>query len=720
MKQVLLKGGEVFVDDVPMPQVSPKNILVKVFHSCISPGTEMSTVKSSGEPLYRRVLKKPEYISKVMKMVKDNGISQTTAILKGKIAAPEALGYSAAGQIIAVGDDVCEYNIGDFVACAGAGIANHAEVIDVPVNLSVKIPDGLSTELASTVTLGAIAMQGIRRTTPTLGETVVVVGLGILGQLTAQLLMLNGCRVIGLDIDSSRINMAVGKGMAFGINPADEDVVDRVHKLTNDFGADAVVITAAAKNNTIVSDAMKMCRRKGRVVLVGDVGLDLKREDFYKKELDFFISTSYGPGRYDSSYEVEGQDYPISYVRWTENRNMEEYVKLLAEGKIVISDFINSDYTIENAARAYQDLKDEGEKPLLVILGYTAELEKTNKIVIKPNAIKSHTIRIGMIGAGGFAQSMHLPNIRKLSSQYTLKGVMTRTGANAKAVAKQFDAEYATTDPNVIINDNDIDLVFITTRHNLHTSLALDALKAGKHVFVEKPLAINQSELDRISDFFQSSKNPPLLMTGFNRRFSELIRKIKESCAARTTPLIINYQMNAGYIPTDVWVHGKEGGGRNIGEACHIYDLFNFLTGSKVRSIDASSIKPDGKQWLRNDNFIATVGYEDGSVCNLVYTSMGINLHPKEFMTIYFDGKVITLDDYKSITVLEKKGLKNIKSSSSQKGQFEEIQNLAHSLKSGGDWPISLQDQISATKISFMVEELISSNFNKNNQLCAE
>ena len=714
MKQVLLKSGKIFVDDVPKPQVGSKNILVKVLHSCISPGTEMSTVKSSGEPLYRRVLKKPEYISKVLKMVSENGISHTKNMLKGKISAPEALGYSAAGKIIAVGSEVIEYKVGDYVACAGAGIANHAEIIDVPVNLSVKIPDGLSPELASTVTLGAIAMQGIRRTTPTLGETIVVVGLGILGQLTAQLLKLNGCRVIGIDIDSSRITLATGKGMAVGINPANEDIVDRVHKLTNNFGADAVIITAAAKNNSIVSDAMKMCRRKGRVVLVGDVGLDLKREDFYKKELDFFISTSYGPGRYDPAYEVEGQDYPISYVRWTENRNMEEYVKLLAEGGIVISDFINSDYTIEDADKAYEDLKKEGEKPLLVILAYRGDIEKTNKIVIKTNAIQGQRIRIGMIGAGGFAQSMHLPNIGKLSSQYTLKAVMTRTGANAKAIAKQFNAEYATTDHNDIINDTDIDLVFITTRHNLHTSLALDALKAGKHVFVEKPLAINQNELDSISDFFHTTKNPPLLMTGFNRRFSELIGKIKEYCTARTTPLIINYQMNAGYIPTDVWVHGNEGGGRNIGEACHIYDLFNFLTGSSVRSVDASSIEPAGKQWFRNDNFIATVGYEDGSVCNLVYTSMGNNQHPKEVMTIYFDGKVITMDDYKSMTVLGQKGLKNIKSSSSQKGQIEEIESLARSLKDGGDWPISLQDQISATEISFKVEELISSNFNKN------
>ena len=708
MKQVLLKAGQVYVDEVPQPQVGAKNVLVRVLHSCISPGTEMSTVRSSGVPLYKRVLKKPEYIKKVLKMVADNGVSHTRSMLKGKIAAPEALGYSAAGEIIGLGHDVIGFQIGDLVACAGAGIANHAEIIDVPVNLTVAIPENLSTELASTVTLGAIAMQGIRRTKPTLGDTVVIIGLGILGQLTAQLLKLNGCRVIGIDIDPKRIQMALDRGLDYGISPLNEDIVDQVHKLSHNFGADAVLITAASKNNAIVSDAMKMCRKKGRVVLVGDVGLDLNREDFYKKELDFLISTSYGPGRYDPVYEIEGQDYPIAYVRWTENRNMEEYIRLLAEKKVVISDFINSDYELAEADKAYEDLKSEGDKPLLVVLGYKGNVETKNKVIINSNALNNNSIKIGMIGAGGFAQSMHLPNISQLSSSYSLNAIMTRTGANAKALAKQFNANYATTDYQEILEDTNIDLVFITTRHNLHTEIALKALKAGKHVFVEKPLAISRQELSEIELFYENSVNPPLLMTGFNRRFSSLIRQSKDYCSQRTTPLIINYQMNAGFIPLDVWVHGKEGAGRNIGEACHIYDLFNFLTGSKVKSVHATAIKPSGKQWLRNDNFIATISYEDGSVCNLTYTSMGNNNYPKEHMVIYFDGKVLIMEDYKNITLNSKKGVKQIKSTSNQKGQLEEIESLAIAIKNGGEWPISLADQISATQISFEVEELIN------------
>lgn len=703
MKQVLVQGGGVVVQDVPAPQVSAKNILVRVCHSCVSVGTEMAGVKMSGLPLYKRALKQPENVKRVLDMMREQGVKRTMDRVLGKLAAGTPTGYSAAGEVIEVGSEVELFRVGDLVACAGAGIANHAEIIDVPVNLAIKIPTGLNTALASTVTLGAIAMQGVRRANPTLGETVVVVGLGILGQLTEQFLRVNGCRVIGTDIDPRRIKLALDNGMNYGVDPTTENYVDRVHKLTDGFGADAVIITAATPDNKVISDAMQACRKKGRVVLVGDVGLDLNRADFYKKELDFLISSSYGPGRYDPVYEEEGQDYPLPYVRWTENRSMEEYLKLLAEGRVNLTNLNHDPYEIERAAEAYEVLKGAGDKPLLVILSYPSRPESLQRKISFRQSGQSGKIRVALAGAGGFAQGMHIPNLYKLKREFELRGVMSRTGSNALAVATQNGASYATTDFSEILADPDVDLVLIATRHNLHGGMVLQALEAGKHVFVEKPLAVDNNELQAIEKYYANRDKGPVLMTGFNRRFAPAIRRAYEVLAGRTTPLIINYRMNAGYIPLDHWVHSAEGGGRNVGEACHIYDLFNFFTGSEVASVHAVSITPGSRQWARNDNFVATVTYTDGSVCTLTYTALGDKSHPKELMDIYADGKVISLDDYKSLTVAGGKH-KGLSTSSIQKGQFEELEALAECLLRGGEWPIPLWQQLQATQISFEVE----------------
>jgi predicted dehydrogenase/threonine dehydrogenase-like Zn-dependent dehydrogenase len=708
LKQILIKAGGVVVEKVPAPQVSSKSILVKVSSSCVSVGTEMTGVKGSGQPLYRRALQQPEKVKQALEMVKQRGLKNTTDFLRSKKHQESPTGYSAAGEIVAIGDDVEGFSLGQHVACAGAGIANHAEIIDVPVNLAVKMPESLSFYLASTVTLGAIAMQGVRRTNPTLGETIVVVGLGILGQITVQLLTANGCRVIGIDIDPDRINTAIDNGMHYGIDPAAENYVERVHLLTENFGADAVIVTAAAKSNEIISEAMQTCRKKGRVVLVGDVGLDLKREDFYAKELDFFISTSYGPGRYDPVYEQGGNDYPLPYVRWTENRNMEEFLKLLSEKKITLENMYEKPYPVENAAEAYNALKNAVKKPLLVLLAYSANEDAfINKVIVRHANKKNGLVNVALAGAGGFAQSAHLPNMAKLSKKYQLHAVMSRTGANAKYIAKQYNAEYATSSYEELLKDESVDLVFVTTRHNLHAKMVLQALKSGKNVFVEKPLALRSDELDMIEEFYKASKQPPVLMTGFNRRFSPALQRAKSALKNCTTPLIVNYRMNAGYIPLDVWVHGNEGGGRNIGEACHIYDLFNYLTDAEVETIHASAVTPKGKQWTKNDNFVATVKYTDGSVCTLTYTAMGNKSESKEKMEIYFDGKVITMDDYQSLTVAGSKGL-NWNSKIMQKGLLEEIDSLADSILSANEWPISLEQQIQATRTSFEVERQIN------------
>lgn len=705
MKQVIIKGGTVVVDDAPAPAASPRGILVRVERSCVSVGTELASVQSSGEPLYRKALRQPEKVLRVLKQVREQGLKRTTSFVSGRLNAGHPSGYSVAGEVVAVGEEVEGFSVGDRVGCAG-NTANHAEYVDTPVMLAVKLPDGVSYDDAATVTLGAIAMQGVRRANPTLGETVVVVGLGILGQITAQLLQANGCRVIGTDLDPRRIQLAVENGMHHGIDPSIDNTVDRVHKLTDGYGADAVIITAATRSDQVISDAAQACRRKGRVVLVGDVGLNLKRADFFRKEIDFFISTSYGPGRYDPVYEELGQDYPLPYVRWTETRNMAEYLRLLGDGKVTLANLGAVPFPIDEAPAAYAAM-GAGNAPLLVLLAYPERAASDARVVrlTAPRATTGVT-RVALVGAGNFAQGVHLPNLQTLEKDFAIQSVMSRTGATAKGIATQYRAEYATTDYQQVLGDERVDLVLISTRHNLHASMALEALRAGKSVFVEKPLALNEAELAGIERFYEGRADGPLLMTGFNRRFSPALQRAKAILAGRTTPLIVNYRMNAGFIPTDSWVHGPEGGGRNIGEACHIYDVFNFLTDARSTGVQAAAIDPRGAQWKRNDNFVATITYDDGSVCTLTYTSMGDRTHPKEQMEIFADGKVIVLDDFTSLRVVGSKAA-GWASPTQNKGPLEELQALSAALRTGGAWPIPLWQQLQATRISFQVERQV-------------
>ncbi|HEY6012288.1 MAG TPA: zinc-binding dehydrogenase, partial [Nitrospirota bacterium] len=446
MKQVLMKRGKAVVDEVPAPQIGDQEALVRVSYSCISTGTELSGLKEGGKPLLLRLLQQPQNIARGLQMVATQGFSRTLAVAQGILDSGYPTGYSAAGMVLAVGKDIQDIVPGDRVACAGAGIANHAEFIAVPRNLLVKVPDDLPLDIASTVTLGCIALQGVRRADPKLGETVAVIGLGILGQLTVQMLKANGCSVIGVDRDQRRIVQALLHGMDRGLDASSDIIIDDVIRFSRGKGADAVVITASSTTSDIMDQAMDMCRKKGRVVIVGDVGLHLKREKFYKKELDVFISTSYGPGRYDHSYETEGKDYPFAYVRWTENRNMDAYLRLVSEKKVLVQPLIERTYPVDEAAKAYEELQLAASKPLMVLLEYSKESVPGGKVVVSSAAKKKGQIAVGLIGAGGFAKGMHLPNLQMLEKFYTLHAVASKTGTNAKAIALQYDAVYATTD----------------------------------------------------------------------------------------------------------------------------------------------------------------------------------------------------------------------------------------------------------------------------------
>jgi predicted dehydrogenase/threonine dehydrogenase-like Zn-dependent dehydrogenase len=598
------------------------------------------------------------------------------------------------------------------VSCAGSQAAFHAEYVCVPRNLVVPTPDDVADEAAATVALGAIALQGVRRATPTMGETFVVVGLGILGQLAVRLLKASGVRVIGADLDPARVAQAREHGLDLVIADGSDGTEQQVARLTGGLGADAVIVMAATTSEELLGTALRMCRRKGRVVLVGDVPINFDRADVYAKEIDFLISSSYGPGRYDRHYEEGGLDYPAGYVRWTENRNMQAYLALLASGAVRIDDLVAVRYAIGDAAAAYAALQAGGaDKPLGVILTYPqVSADKPASVLANPALRRARpgALRLAMIGVGGFAKGTLLPIVKSEASRFTLQSVCARQGHNASAVARHFGAQEATTDLDAILASADIDAVMIATRHNLHADMVLRALRAGKHVFVEKPLCLTSAELDAIAGFYAGSTDgKPLLMTGFNRRFSRYAATIAQATAQRSNPMMIDYRVNAGYLPRDSWVHGAEGGGRNIGEACHFYDLFVMLTGAKTDKIEAMSIRPRTGYYGTTDNFVATFGFADGSVAKLTYTAMGPSDFPKEQCEVYVDGRVYRIDDFRQLLTAGANGPK-LKTATAEKGHREELIAFADAIAGGGNWPIPLWQQLEAMRMAFEVESRIA------------
>lgn len=704
MKQILIRSGAAIIAEVPQPMIEPDEILVQVRVSCLSIGTEMSGVKLSAVPMWKRALNQPDNVKKVINMAATHGISQAISTIREKKNLSNPTGYSSSGVVVEIGSSVSDLKIGDRVACAGSP---HAEFIKVTRNLCVPIPEEIDFDSASTVTLGAIALQGIRRAQPTLGETFVVIGLGVLGQLTIQMLKANGCKTIGLDLDKTRIDLAKKLGMNIGLDTNEKNDFEQISRFTNGYGADGVIITAASSSNEIISTAFKMCRKKGRVVLVGDVGLDLKRPDFYAKELDFFISTSYGPGRYDHQYEEKGLDYPISYVRWTENRNMEEYLRLLANDQVSIKSMVSATYPVEDASEAYAVLNTQKNKYLMILLTYPEkEVPIITRIDITSGkvALKNEKVRIAVLGAGGFARGTHLPLIKSLNNKYALQAIVTRTGNTAKSVAEQFGAVYASTDYREVLNDPNVDAVIIATRHLLHGQMALEALKAGKHVLLEKPLALTYQDIKNLDLFIKETneKDLPVLMTGYNRRFSPFAKKMQSLLNARSAPFIINYRMNAGFISDDHWVHGPEGGGRNLGEACHIYDLFLYLANSRVTELTAASIKPLSNHYRYNDNFVTTLSFENGSIATLTYTALGSRDYSKEMADLYYDGKIVILNDYKSLDVYGKQE-KPIIVSLQDKGHKNQLIEFYEAIRTG-KWPIPWWQQQQSAQIALAVE----------------
>ncbi len=693
MKQVLFnQKGQVVVEEVPEPLLGDNGVLVRAGYSLISSGTETAALRGGGS-LLRKIAAKPEALKKLAGAVASQGIAGTVEMVKSRLEQYTPAGYSAAGIVVARGKDVRGLEIGDRVACAGAGYANHAEVIFVPRNLAARVPDGVELRDAAFATVGAIAMHGVRRAGVGLGETVVVIGLGLIGQLTVQLLHAAGCRVIGIDPVRERVELALNKfRLGIGIwQPA--EALEAVRRYTGGVGADAVVICAATASDEPLNNAFRMVRRKGRVVVVGAVGMHLERQEIYAREADLLMSTSYGPGRYDPDYEEGGHDYPIGYVRWTENRNIAEFLRMLGEGKLDAAGLITGVYPIHEAERAYAEVTG-GQSRLAILLEYNLPAQPAGKnspmaVSTGPGAIAAMAnpiatagtrravkgavkgrVNVAVIGAGAFATGVLLPNLKRLDVCH-LRAVVSRTGYKAKQIARRFGADYCTSDYQEVLADEQVDLVCIATPHNLHAPLAIEAAAAGKDIFVEKPLGMTLDECATVDNAVKSSKVK--LVVGFNRRFSPLAVRAKVLLARDTGPKMAVYRVNAGPAPPGHWtLDPVEGGGRILGEAVHFFDLLTWLFGEEPVEIHARSIQTDRSSVVNTDNLAVTIRFARGSVANLLYSCLGDSSFPKERLEIFSAGKVLVLDDFKQLSVSSAPA-EGLVLRRADKGHFEEL-----------------------------------------------
>ena len=699
MKQVVqnFRTGVLKVESVPAPTLSVGEVLVANRVSLISPGTERSTVQVAQKSLLGKALDRPEMVRKVVTALQKDGVFATLHRVFDRLDTPAALGYSCAGMVLAVGEDVSGLSVGDRVACAGQNYASHAEIVSVPKHLCVKIPDDVNFEDASFVTLGAIALQGVRQAEPRLGDRVAVIGLGLLGQLTVQLLKASGCRVLASDLDRSRRELAAELG-ADAVADSGE-LIEAARAFSQGHGVDGIIITASTKSNEPVEVAGKIARQKGRVVVVGAVGMTLPREPYYKKELEFRLSMSYGPGRYDRAYEEQGRDYPFGYVRWTEQRNMEAFLELLKQGKANVARLVTDRYPIEQAEVAYQRLMDGEVSSLGLLIFYSAEIaDRASQVCDLAPARSAGPVTLGVIGAGQHVRDMLLPALSGLSD-VTIAAVCTGSGITAKMVGDKCKAAYCTTDFRAVLRDEAINTVLIGTRHDTHAGIVEEALKAGKHVFVEKPLCLTEDELERIARSYEDAAARGLqLWVGFNRRFSSHAAKIIEFFQGRRNPLVMVYRVNAGSLAPTHWVQDPQvGGGRIIGEACHFVDFMQAVCG--VRPISVHSARIGGHtSGISDDQSLLSLTFNDGSIGTLVYTAGGDSGLAKERFEAFGDGKAVTLDDF-AVTEFYAQGKKTkYKTGVRDKGFEQEMRRFIESVARGAEPAIRFDEIYAVTR----------------------
>lgn len=708
MKQVFTSQNGVIIANTPEPKVSSGLIKIQVAFSCISVGTEIMSVNGAQKSMLRRAIENPTQVKQVISIVKEQGIKRAISKVGSSMEKLGTNGYSVSGVVVEIGDGVTGFNVGDFVSAGGAGYALHAEYVTVPKNLVVKIPEGLELAIASMGTVGSIAMHGVRRAGLTIGEYGVVYGVGLMGLLALQMMKLSGVKVACIDINLDRLKLAKELGADKIIDSSSEDAVLAIQNWTSGYGADSVLFTASTHLNEPLSQSFNMCRKKGKVVLLGVSGMNIKRSDMYKNEIDFIISSSYGPGRYDVNYENKGLDYPYAYVRWTENRNIYSFLELIRDGKINVEKIKPCIYSVDKAADAYEGIKNDPSHHIITVLDYNFDIknrEGKDSVIrlLEHKSVNKQIMTIGLIGAGGFATSTLLPIITDNKDKFYLKTIVNRSGDNALNAGRHFKAEIISSDENVVFNDPEIDLVVICTRHNSHSELVLRGLSSNKNVYVEKPLATNMQQLNSIISFFnvKDRKVLPHLIVGYNRRFSLYAREIKKHLDDRNSPAFIRYRMNAGFVPIDGWVHAD--GGRIVGEACHLIDLMQYLIGSEVLTCSVSHFNPISGEFLSEDNRSISLEFNDGSIAVIDYFSCCSHLLPKEYLEVHFENKTIIMDDYKYLTGYGIK-VKNYKSNIAEKGHKEEWLALYDALRKGQN-PIDLNCLFKTSELSILASK---------------
>ncbi|WP_033960109.1 bi-domain-containing oxidoreductase [Psychroserpens jangbogonensis] len=696
-----LGSGDMIIQDVPYPQAGKGMVIVKNHYSIISAGTEGSTVVAARKSLLGKAKERPQQVKQVIDTLKKQGPIQTYRAVMKKLDAYSPLGYSSAGEVIEVGEGVTEFELGDKVACAGAGYANHAEIVSVPINLCVKLDANTNLKDAAYNTLGAISMQGVRQADLRLGESCVIIGLGLLGQLAALILKASGVTVIGIDVSEAAVKQAVDNNVVdLGLTRNAAGVEEQIQSATNGYGADAVIIAAATASLDPINFAGAIARKKGKVVVLGAVPTGFDRDPFwYRKELELKMACSYGPGRYDLNYEEKGIDYPLPYVRWTEKRNMEAFQNLIATKRINIDYLTTHEFEFENAKEAFDLVVSKAEPFTGIALKYDLEKTVSKAKISTSDNDKLGKINVSFIGAGSYAQGNLLPNIPETSDVGRV-GILTNTGTTSKRVAEKFKFQFCATNEDDVLDDK-TNTVFVATRHDSHGPYVIKSLEANKNVFVEKPLCLLESELESIIEL--QSKTNKAVMVGFNRRFSPLTTKLKK--AIGNNPMTMIYRINAGEIPGDNWIQDLEiGGGRVLGEVCHFIDYLTFLNGSLPTKISATAL-PDASQL--NDTLNILVQFENGSSGVIGYYANGSKSMTKEYVEVFSAGMSATLNDFKELKVYGKGKPKKDKILNQNKGQKEMVNAFVNGLLTNGKAPISFEDIVGVTKASFKVLESI-------------
>lgn len=691
MKQILqsFKTGETILEEIPTPLVSSNKVLIQSTKSLISLGTERMLVEFGKANYLEKARQQPERVKMVLDKIRTEGLLPTIDAVRNKLDQPIPLGYSNVGIVLQVGDKVKNVKVGDRVVSNGP----HAEFVSVSENLVAKIPDEISDEEATFTVVGAIGLQGIRLASPTLGETFVVQGLGLIGLITCQLLKANGCQVIGIDPDASKCKLAESFGIESILLNDQNDLVQLVLEKTNSIGADGVLITASASTDEIVSQAARMSRKRGRIILIGVVGLKLNRSEFYEKELSFQVSCSYGPGRYDDQYERQNIDYPIGYVRWTEKRNFEAILNAIKNRSLNVTPLISEQVSLDSVVDAYDKITTSTSIATLIDYPNKINTEKKTSIKITEHNFKSSVGVLGVIGAGNFAKMTMLPALKKAKAN--IKYIASAGGVSGTHLAKKFSIQNSTTDYQEILDDDNVDLVIVSTRHDSHAKFAIESLHAGKHVFVEKPLAISTEQLEEVKQAVKQSGNT--VVVGYNRRFSPHAQKMKSLLG--TSPVNMIATMNAGNIPIDSWVQQMDiGGGRIIGEACHFIDLMIFLTGSLVKEVIMNGLGENPQ--LNTDNASILLKFENGSHGAINYFSNGNKAYAKERVEVYDSGKILILDNFRKLTGYGYSNFSSLKTRL-DKGHFNQFSKLVDHLELGKEPIIPFQEIYNSTRASF-------------------